>query len=47
MIRADVSKKTEIDGIVKKVTGELWPVGILVNNAAIPSGGRGRSTGGT
>lgn len=40
-IRADVSKKTEIDDLVNRVTGELGPVDVLVNNAAILGGGWG------
>ena len=34
-IQADVSKKSDVDSMVRKVVGELGPVDILVNNAAI------------
>jgi len=34
-IQADVSKKSDVDNMVKKVEEELGPVDILVNNAAI------------
>jgi len=34
-IEADVSKKSDVDNMVKKVEEELGPVDILVNNAAI------------
>lgn len=40
-IRADVGKKSEIDDLVQKVTDELGPIDILVNNAAILGGGWG------
>jgi NAD(P)-dependent dehydrogenase (short-subunit alcohol dehydrogenase family) len=38
-IQADVSKKRAIDEMVLKVTDELGPIDILVNNAAILGGG--------
>jgi len=34
-IRADVSRKSDVDNMVKRVEEELGPVDILVNNAAI------------
>jgi len=34
-IRADVSKKSDVDSMVQQVVAELGPVDILVNNAAI------------
>ncbi len=34
-IRADVSRESDVDSMVKKVEDELGPVDILVNNAAI------------
>jgi 3-oxoacyl-[acyl-carrier protein] reductase len=34
-IRADVSKRTDVDDMVARTTNELGPVDILVNNAAI------------
>jgi len=34
-IQADVSKKDDVDAMVRKATDELGPVDILVNNAAI------------
>jgi len=40
-IKADVSKKSDIDDMNRKVTDELGPVDILVNNAAILGGGWG------
>jgi 3-oxoacyl-[acyl-carrier protein] reductase len=39
-IQADVSKKSDVDNMVQKVEGELGPVDILVNNAAIIGAGR-------
>ena len=40
-IQADVSKKSDVDNMVQKVTDELGPVDILVNNAAMLGGGWG------
>jgi 3-oxoacyl-[acyl-carrier protein] reductase len=38
-IQADITKKSEVDDMVKKVEDELGPVDILVNNAGIFMGG--------
>ncbi len=39
-IKADVSKKIEVDQMVQRVTDDLGPVDILVNNAGILGNGR-------
>lgn len=41
-IQTDVSKKADIDRMVRQVTEELGPVDILVNNAAMLGGSWGR-----
>lgn len=38
-IQVDISKKSEVDNMVKRVEDELGPVDILVNNAGIFMGG--------
>ena len=38
-IQADITKKNEVDDMVKRVEEELGPVDILVNNAGIFRGG--------
>jgi len=38
-IQVDISKKSEVDNMVKRVEDELGPVDILVNNAGIYRGG--------
>ena len=38
-IQADITKKIEVDNMVKRVEDELGPVDILVNNAGIYRGG--------
>lgn len=39
-IKTDVTSKDEVDEMVRRVTAELGPVDVLVNNAAIYGGGR-------